>query len=54
MDSFCQIWIMFFGCAAIWFVGRLEKWKRWGYIFGLISQPAWFYTAYTHKQWGIL
>ena len=54
MDNFTQIWIILFGCSAIWFVSRLEKWKRWGYIFGLISQPAWLYTTYIHEQWGIL
>ena len=49
-----QIAIAIFGASAIWFVGRKEHWKRWGYIFGLISQPFWFYTAYTNEQWGIL
>lgn len=49
-----QIFIMVFGASAIWFVGRKEKWKRWGYIFGIISQPFWFYTSYTNEQWGIL
>ena len=50
----CQIWIIVFGCSAIWLVGRLEKQKRWGYVLGLMSQPAWFYTAIEHDQWGIL
>tara|TARA_B100002049_G_scaffold38583_1_gene25673 strand:+ start:4127 stop:4462 length:336 start_codon:yes stop_codon:yes gene_type:complete len=49
-----QIAIMILGSAAIWFVGRKEQWKRWGYILGLIGQPFWFYTAYTNEQWGIL
>jgi hypothetical protein len=51
--NICQIWIVLFGCSAIWFVGRKEEWKRLGYIFGLLSQPAWLYTAIEHKQWGI-
>jgi hypothetical protein len=54
LDIFTQIWIAIFGCGAVWFVSRLEKWKRWGYIFGLIGQPAWWYTTYIHEQWGIL
>ena len=49
----CQVWIMVFGCSAIWFVGRLESWKRWGYILGIMSQPAWLYTSIKHEQWGI-
>lgn len=49
-----QIFIGIFGCSAIWFVGRKEKWRRWGYILGLCAQPFWFYTTYVHKQWGIL
>ena len=44
IENICQIWIMGFGCSAIWFVGRLEKWKRWGYIFGLLNQPAMRFT----------
>lgn len=49
-----QIGIAVFGVAAIFFVGRKElKWRRWGYVCGLCSQPFWFYTTYVHKQWGI-
>jgi len=54
MENFCQFWIIIFGCAAVWFISRKEHWSRWGYIFGLISQPAWIYTAIKHDQWGIL
>jgi len=54
MDKiFCQIWITIFGVAAIWLVGRLEKWSRWGYLCGLMSQPAWLYTTWQHEQYGI-
>lgn len=49
-----QIAIMILGASAIWLVGRKESWKRWGYILGMLSQPFWFYTAYTNEQWGIL
>lgn len=51
--DFSQIGILIFGCSAVWFVGRREKWKRWGYILGLCSQPFWFYTTITHGQYGI-
>lgn len=49
-----QTGIVLFSCAAIWFVGRREDWKRWGYIFGLCSQPFWFITVIKNEQWGIL
>lgn len=48
-----QIAIIIFGCSAIWFVGRKEQWKKWGYILGLCGQPFWLYTSFTEKQWGI-
>ena len=53
LNNLSQIWIMLFGCSAVWFVGRTEHWKRWGYIFGLCSQPAWFYTTIVNEQYGI-
>lgn len=49
----CQIWIAVFGAASIWFVARKEKWKRWGYILGMIGEPAWVYTTIKHEQWGM-
>ena len=48
-----QVWIMIFGVAAVWLVGRADEYQRWGYIFGMCSQPAWFITTYIKKQWGI-
>jgi nicotinamide riboside transporter PnuC len=52
--SFVQVMIFIFGASGIWFVSRKEEWKRWGYIFGLMGQPFWFYTALVNQQWGIL
>jgi len=54
MDWIPQIAILIFGCFAIWLVGRLEHWKRWGYIFGLCSQPFWMWTSIANEQWGLL
>jgi len=53
LELYAQIWIGVLGSSAIWLVGSLGKWKRWGYIVGLCSQPAWFYTAIINEQWGI-
>jgi hypothetical protein len=54
IDWICQVALMVFGGIAIWLVGRLEHWRRWGYVFGLLGQPFWIYTALYHKQWGVL
>lgn len=48
-----QIFIFLFGASGIWFVSRTEKWKRWGYILGMLGQPFWFYSAWETQQWGI-
>ena len=52
-EDFCQIWIVLCGGASIWLLSRLEHWKRWGYILGLLSEPAWLYISITNKQYGI-
>jgi hypothetical protein len=54
LDIFCQTWIFLFGGAAIWLVGRLENWKKWGYVVGLMGQPAWYYASLQSQQWGIM
>ena len=48
-----QAIILILGGAAIWLISRREKWMRWGYIIGLISQPFFMYATYQEKQWGI-
>ena len=48
-----QTFIFLFSASAVWFVSRKEKWRRWGYIFGLCGQPFWFYSVDT-EQGGIL
>lgn len=49
ISSFNFTWdqavIMILSSAAIWFVGRREKWSRWGFVIGFIGQPFWVYTA---------
>lgn len=53
-DEIIQGGILLFGCTAVWFVGRPESWRRWGYIFGLCAQPFWFYMAISESKWGLL
>jgi len=45
-----QLGILLFGWTAIWFVGRPESWRRWGYILGLCSQPFWFLMLYRDRK----
>lgn len=52
-EIFCQTWIVVFGLSTAWFMSRLEHWRRWGFVLGMIGQPAWWYTTYTHDQIGI-
>ena len=50
-----QLFIAIFGVSAIWFVNEPKaKIARWGPVFGLISQPFWFYMAWAQGDWGIL
>lgn len=50
IDLIAQIGITIFGVIAILLVARKNK---WGFVFGLASQPFWFITAVVNKQWGI-
>jgi hypothetical protein len=52
--SFDQIAIAFTGVVALWLSqDRRHGARRWSPIFGLLAQPFWFYTAFTHQQWGV-
>ncbi|MGO9370693.1 MAG: hypothetical protein ACLQBD_01175 [Syntrophobacteraceae bacterium] len=54
IDFISQAWMVIFGCAAIWLLGRREDWRRWGYVAGLVSQPAWLFSGFYHHQWGLI
>lgn len=49
-----QIGITLFSLIAIYLTQdkRIER-RRWSSVFGLISQPFWFYASVTTEQWGI-
>lgn len=49
-DLIAQIGVSIFGIAAIVLVFRKNK---WGFLFGLLSQPFWFITSFVNKQWGV-
>jgi len=50
LDLISQIGVAFFGIIAIVLVARKNK---WGFVFGLASQPFWLLTSYLNKQWGV-
>lgn len=49
-DVIAQIGVSVFGIAAVILVAQKNK---WGFVFGLLSQPFWFITSYLNHQWGI-
>lgn len=53
MNNLAQVAIFILGSSAIYLVGTTGRFKKWGYLVGLVSQPFWFYTAWTTEAWGI-
>lgn len=51
--SFDQIGVALFGVTAVALSQMGPKWHRYACIFGLLSQPFWFYATWTAGQWGI-
>lgn len=49
-----QIGIALFGVVAIWLSqAASESQRKYACLFGLASQPFWFWSAYAAEQWGI-
>lgn len=49
-----QAIICVFGILAMWLVtSRSPRFRMYGCVAGLVAQPAWLYTTYSHEQWGI-
>ena len=49
-DGTSQVAIVVLGVTGIFLVAKKSK---WGFVFGLASQPFWFITSYQHQQWGV-
>jgi hypothetical protein len=49
-----QVWLTVFSLMAV-YLSQDHRWwrRRWACVFGLVSQPAWFYASWTSEQWGI-
>lgn len=49
-----QIFIAILGVTAVWLTQQPnEALKKYACIFGIASQPFWFYAAWASQQWGI-
>jgi hypothetical protein len=49
-----QIFIIIFGVTAAWLTQQNnENLKKYACIFGVLSQPFWFYSAWQSQQWGV-
>jgi nicotinamide riboside transporter PnuC len=46
-DNVVQIFLAIIGITAIVLVARKNK---WGFVFGLLSEPFWFITSCNYKQ----
>ncbi len=55
METFIQICILCTSLPAGYLVGsKCQRRRRWGFCFGLASQPFWLTSALWHAQWGML
>lgn len=49
-----QLFLASFGLLAVWCLSRNRlSTRRYGYIFGLCSQPFWYWTTFNNGQWGL-
>ncbi len=53
LDYISQVGVFIFGATAVYLITRKDKWMRWGYIAGWLSQPFFLYTAWHNGQLGI-
>lgn len=49
-----QLAIFIFGGLAVFLLARSDKWQKWGYLSGLISEPFWIYAAWQADQWAVI
>jgi hypothetical protein len=53
LHHLAQAWVLCTSCLAVYFVARTEpNLNRWGYVFGLASEPGWMYASWVADQWG--
>lgn len=51
-----QAWMVVFSMLSIFCVARTDRWHKWGFVAGLLSEPAYVFMAFETPdvQWGIL
>ena len=49
-----QAYLFITSAASVYLVSRTDKWHKWGFVAGLLSEPGWLYMAYTTNQWAVL
>lgn len=53
--GFDQIVIAICGLSSVWLSQDARpRVARFACLFGLVAQPAWFYTSWQHQQWAIV
>ena len=52
LDNICQLLIPLLWLPAHFLTSNLQR--RVGFWLGLAAFPPYFYSAYTHQQWGFL
>ena len=49
-DVVSQIGIIILGAISVILIAEKNK---WGFVFGLLTQPFWFTTSLVNHQWGV-
>ncbi len=53
-NQITQTAIALLGAGAVWLSqSRSQQAQRWACIVGLLSQPFWFWAAWSSGQWGV-
>lgn len=54
LEQISQIGIISFSGSTIFFLSNeKKKWRKMGYIIGILGEPFWIYTTIHNEQWGI-
>lgn len=48
-----QGWILLSACMSVFFLSRHDHYYRWGFVVGLLGQPAWLWITFTSAQFGM-
>ncbi len=53
LEAILQAWIIFTSIVALILLSREDDLKRFGYVVGLLGQPAWLFSTLAHGQVGM-